>query len=339
MSSFVAPLPTLEDAALPTLTDALNPDIAGPQLIRRLRLGDGARLVALRVLAYKPGRRCLIEYELASEGERERGLCVIGKIRVNRFGNSGYRQLKALWDAGFDDGSRDGISVPEPLATVPGLCMWLQRKVEGRLATGLLADPPAGLAERIARAVQKLHETAVPIERHHSMADELNILRRCLGTTAAQHPEMAPALHRVLASAVRVGQSLTPGVPCPSHRDFYSDQLLLTEQRLYLLDFDLFCLADPGLDVGNFLGHLTEHAVRHLGSPSALAHLEHELEDRFVAHAGDEARRAVRVYAALTLARHVYLCTRFIDRAHLLPTLLLVAQDRLDALAAEGIGA
>jgi thiamine kinase-like enzyme len=42
----------------------------------------------------------------------------------------------------------------------------------------------------------------------------------------------------------------------PSHRDFYDKQVLLANGRATLIDFDTYCMADPALDLGNFLAHL-----------------------------------------------------------------------------------
>lgn len=42
----------------------------------------------------------------------------------------------------------------------------------------------------------------------------------------------------------------------PSHRDFYDKQVLLAKGRATLIDFDTYCMADPALDLGNFLAHL-----------------------------------------------------------------------------------
>src|SRR5512145_2299039 len=126
-----------DDPALPTLGMALRPALAEPALMERLSgvVPASSWLRSIDVRAYKPGRRCLIEYELSSPfGAADGAIAVLGKIRANRFGNSGYRQLDALWKAGFDDASADAISVPEPLGTVPTLRMWLQRKVPGTVA-------------------------------------------------------------------------------------------------------------------------------------------------------------------------------------------------------------
>jgi len=61
-----------------------------------------------------------------------------------------------------------------------------------------------------------------------------------------------------------------------------------------LLDFDLYCLGDPGLDIANFVGHVIEQSVRSFGNPTALADREKALEDRFVELSGEATRPAVR---------------------------------------------
>ena len=43
---------------------------------------------------------------------------------------------------------------------------------------------------------------------------------------------------------------------------------------LWLIDFDLYCLGDPGLDAGNFIGHVTEQALRQYGDAHRLARFE-----------------------------------------------------------------
>src|SRR5260370_39993959 len=74
--------------------------------------------------------------------------------------------------------------------------------------------------------------------------------------------------------------------------------------------FDLHCRADPGLDPGNFLGHMTEQALRLWGDPAALRQPEEALEERFIELSGEAVRPSLRPYAALTVGRHVYLSRR-----------------------------
>ena len=87
-----------------------------------------------------------------------------------------------------------------------------------------------------------------------------------------------------------------------------------------------------GLDPGNFLGHVTEQALRVEGDPDALADFEQALEDRFVELSGEAARESLKVYAALTLARHVYLSTLFRQRSRFTQDLLSLSEERVRAL-------
>lgn len=49
----------------------------------------------------------------------------------------------------------------------------------------------------------------------------------------------------------------------PCHRDFYDKQLLLSESGIGLVDFDNLCMADPCLDIGNFLAHVSLRRLQH----------------------------------------------------------------------------
>ena len=99
--------------------------------------------------------------------------------------------------------------------------------------------------------------------------------------------------------------------------------------RLFLIDFDLHCEGDPGLDIGNFLGHITEQSLRALGDPQALADREQALEERFVALSGEATRAAVQAYATLTLVRHIHLSTLFPERRPFTSRLLELCEERL----------
>jgi aminoglycoside phosphotransferase (APT) family kinase protein len=161
------------------------------------------------------------------------------------------------------------------------------------------------------------------------MADELRILHECFGKVAALKPEWAGRLAELLAACEKLGASVPPPKPCGIHRDFYPAQVLVDGAQLWLIDFDLYCLGDPGLDVGNFIGHVTEQALRERGDANALVNVERALEDRFVELSGELVRASVRAYAMLTLARHVFLSTRFPERAPLTERLLELCEERL----------
>jgi tRNA A-37 threonylcarbamoyl transferase component Bud32 len=287
---------------------------------------------SITVLRHKPGRRCVIQYDvrIRHDDRARTKAIVIGKIRARRFGNEGYRLLDAIWNAGFQNDSADGVSVPEPLGVIPRLQMWLQRKVQGTLASELLPTPKGvSLARRIAEAIHKVHRAGVPIDRSHTIADELAILHECLPTLCLQNPEWATRIGAILAACDKLGARLPPSKPCGIHRDFYPAQVIVDRGRLHLIDFDLYCLGDPALDVGNFIGHVTEQSLRGFGDPGALREQEQAMEERFVDLSGETTRSAVRAYTTFTLVRHIYLSTQFAERAAFTERLMELCEQRL----------
>ena len=323
------------DPAMPSLALALDPSEVQRQFGRRLSRLAGqhgcVHLRTIRVTRYKPGRRCVIEYEVDVErpDAPPETVLLIGKVRVRRYGKSGYRLLDAFWNAGFQSDSPDGISVPEPAGTVPAFQMWLQRKVPGRLATDLLAAPAGvALARKIAEAACKVHRAGIAAPRRHTMADELRILHECLPTVARLESRWAGRIERILDACTRLGAATPEPALCGIHRDFYADQVIVDGGRLFLLDFDLYCEGDPALDIGNFLGHVTEQGLRTLSGAGALADLEGAMEERFVELSG-VATAAVRAYATLTLVRHIYLSTLFPEHRPFTPSLIELCEARL----------
>jgi hypothetical protein len=331
------PFGAAADAALPTVALALDPDRVAEEFKRGLpRLVGGKGIVTLKsiqVLRHKPGRRCVIEYDVRIErpGEKRKKSLLIGKIRARRFGNEGYRLQDSIWKAGFDRRSADRISVPKPVGVIPPFRMWLQRRITGAVSSEPLAGPDGTLlARRVAEAVHKLHRAGIPADRRHTLADELRILHQHLPLVAQMQPQLHQRVTRLLGNCDRLGASLPEPEPCGIHRDFYPAQVIVKGARLFLIDFDLYCLGDPALDAGNFIGHMIEESVRTRGDARALADREAELEERFVELSGGAIRSRVQAYITLTLARHVYLSTQFAERRPFTGSLLELVESRLN---------
>jgi aminoglycoside phosphotransferase (APT) family kinase protein len=286
-----------------------------------------------------------VEYDvkIRRPDAKDEKVTLIGKMRVRRSGNEAYRLQDEIWNAGFAAGSADGISVPEPIGVIADFQMWFQRKVGGVTAEEFFLraskEESIALARRVAAAIHKLHRAGVPTEKTHTMADELRILRTCFEKVILLRPEWTERLERLLAACEKLGRNLPPPVACGIHRDFYSSQVIVdgppsdrfsaAGARLWLIDFDLYCLGDPGLDAGNFIGHITEQALREYGSEAALREVEWALEEHFVELSGEQVRASVQAYSTLTLARHVYLSTQFTERHRLTAALLELCEQRL----------
>src|SRR3712207_9378755 len=78
-------------------------------------------LCAIRVIRHKPGRRCLIEYDIEIENADapSQVITLIGKVRAKGTDINSYQLQQSLWNAGFSTNSEDGISVPEPIGVIP----------------------------------------------------------------------------------------------------------------------------------------------------------------------------------------------------------------------------
>lgn len=335
----VDPYNVANDDSMPGIRLALDPVEVQKQLARKLQhlsdTGESAYLHSIEVTRHKPGRRCVIEYgvTLARPGQPPRPVTLIGKIRSRHSQGDIYRLQDNLWHGGFDSNSADGISIPQPVCRIKDFRMWLQRKVAGNESWECLASP-GGIeyARRIAAAAHKLHQVSPSTERSHNMADELRILHERLPAVVEQFGQWRERIQRVLHACNRLGASLADPQPCGIHRDFYQDQVIVHGERLFLIDFDLYCNGDPALDIGNFIAHITEQSLRSLGDANALVPVEMAMEDHFVALAGEKTRQAVRTYTMLTLVRHIHLSTLFEDRRPYTEALLTLCETRLDEM-------
>jgi phosphotransferase family enzyme len=323
------------DPAMPFLRRALDPLEAGPEiqnaLARHLK-AQPLRLAAVRLCRYKPQRRCLIEYELVTNGAgaANSAITLLGKARAKATDEVTFALTRQLWQSGFDNEAADGVHIPEPVGLIPAFHMYLQQKVAGRLVCDLLPEAAgAWLGRRVAEALLKLHASDVSPPRRHTMKDELNILRARLRLVARSHPHWAERVERVLAGCERLAASLTPNEPRPVHRDFYPGQVLVHGETITLLDFDLSAWGDPAVDVGNYLAHVTELSLRVAKKPEAFREHEFAFESHYRDCQPEVISKSIVIYMTLSLARHIYISTQFIDRTHLTPVLLDLCEERL----------
>jgi Ser/Thr protein kinase RdoA (MazF antagonist) len=309
------------DPAIPPLSRALDARQVEPALARLPSIappGSRVRVIAVRAVRHKPGRRALLEYDLEidrTDGRVER-TTLLAKVRAKGVDEMTYRLVSSLWRSGFHERSRDRVSVPEPLGAVPELGLWLQRKVAGTSADRLLGRPDSGaLARRIADALKKLHRHGPLPTRRHDIDDELEILRERLAAVSRSRLAWGARIGRLLEVCEMLALALRGAPAAGIHRDFYPDQVIVDGERLWLLDFDLYCAGDPALDAGNFMAHLTEQGIRNPDDADALERAASAFEERFAELSGERTRRRARAHAVLSLARHVSLSLEIPGRA------------------------
>ncbi|MGY6529419.1 MAG: phosphotransferase [Cyanobacterium sp.] len=293
-----------------------------PSILSEYQLGQ------IKVIRYKPEKRCLIEFTF----EGKNSLILIGKVRAKGTDFKSYNLQKQLWKNGFNNDCCDKISVPEPIGVIPQWQMWLQKKVPGKVLRDVFSPKmDSKIVQKIAQVAHKLHSANVPTFRSHLITDELAILEQKLPLILQSFPQWEDSVRDILNKCNYLGQLIPEDNSlCGIHRDFYFDQIIVNEDHFYLLDLDLYCLGNMALDIGNFIGHITEYSLRKYGDFNILKAQEKTLEDEFIRLVGEENREAVTIYMILTLVRHIYLSTLFPDRHFSTPTLLEYCETLLD---------
>ncbi len=329
------PSTALADPTMPFLSDVSDPETIMAHFGPLIGVGGSKgeiRPTALSVRRHKPGRRCLIEvrFNRTTPGKPDRSISVLGKVRAKGLDMASFRAYQALYRGEFGPASGDGIMIPEPLGHIRPFRMWVQRTIPGSTATTFSPHPTGPIvARRIARALAKLHACPVRPERTHTLEDELNILRTRLPKAGEIRTAWASRIDAILSACDRLAASIDIRPPCPIHRDFYPDNVLVNGGDLYLIDFDLFCMGDPALDAGNFAGHLIEQSLRSREDFSFIPSTMKAFEEAVVAEDGEGFWHSVDAYTTLTLVRHIYLSTCFPDRTHTTGPLLSLCEQRL----------
>ncbi len=288
------PLPILDWKLRQRLYRATRPDLAAPFLAQALPFFGKRgrerleRVEAIQVLKYKPGRRCVLGYDLIG---RRRGSQepthhrVIGKVFRDERGRRLDRLQRLLWENGFGPDAQDGIHVAEPLGYAPKMRMQLQAWAPGRTLNQLVrVQDIRPIMDQTAQGLAKFHNLPVPLPvngdgpvtlKRYGVAEEVANLDRFTQELIQVRPSFAQEAIR-LRDALQQWASRLPLPPAvtPIHRDFYYSQVLVQEgagrERLTLIDFDLMALGDPALDVANFAAHLIFLGLEKLGDAQAL---------------------------------------------------------------------
>lgn len=275
------------DAAMPMIEAALHPETARRYLVRAGAIPEGVRIASAQVVRHKPGRRAMLAYQAGDAH-------LLAKMRAKGVDTKGFMLQAGLWHSDFGPGAVDGIRIPQPVAIVPRLGLWLQRRVDA-----LPFDPARLPPARAAQAIAKLHKSSVIPHKTHLLSDELGILESRLDALANRRPEWAVQLNKVVAGAYALAAQAEPVRLVPIHRDFYQDHLLGDALETWIVDLDLFCLGDPAVDIGNFNAHLTELALRTTGD----ADVFRDWQQQFAASGAHASGKNIRLYELLSLAR------------------------------------
>jgi hypothetical protein len=255
-----------EDPQLPGLALAADADaMAEPVLALSMmqQQEESPQLCAATPVRYKPGSRCTFRYDLQTA--RGRKSC-FGKLLAQN-GAHLWQIISALYEASQHEPELPRI--PQPLAYRPEMGMLFQMAVDGGAELHMLAfDPKIEIATRAewlraaGRCIAALHSyTAIEAPRRTFAANlaELDEYRPALRQA---NPALADRFEAVIATLNDGNNRLQELAPVVSHGALRTDQFMLEDNHLVLIDLDSVCWANPAQDLGNFLAYLTWKALR-----------------------------------------------------------------------------
>lgn len=262
--------PDAPDPELPVVPDLLDHARAAELLARALgsRAPGGLRVHEAWVLRQKLGSRCTVGYRIGPvpDGVPDR---VVAKAYADDTGERCYAAMTALHLSRHD-------FLAEPLAYLPEERVLVQGWVDGDTTLKELVqrslsggDPAVTVAAetglvRTGRALSHLHRGTASYAPARPYAEAVARVRAELAEAATIAPDLAAGLGPVLDALSETDLRHPPGAPVPSHGSFRPAQVLTSSGAVTVIDLDSAGLAEPGADLGIFLGGLDSLGVSDL---------------------------------------------------------------------------
>jgi hypothetical protein len=224
--------------------------------------GLGAEVEQLRAR----DRSTVLEYRF------EGGLRLITK-RYAQPGDAlaSYQVLRGLREQGFGPGSPNRVA--EPLGCFADWGVLLMRAAPGHRLPTLVARP--GRWEEGLRAaagwLAQLHSVSVDLVPAEDIPEGLLRLARRAARARAHHPELEGLLARLIEELAERARSVAGSrSQALTHGRYHAGHVFVAPGSVAVVDLDRVALADPGLDVGEFLHRLRAQARRdRLGNDAA----------------------------------------------------------------------
>lgn len=231
---------------------------------------------------------------------------LIGKFYKDRMGHHAYQTMSELWDVLSQQTLHAPFAVPRALFYVPHLQFLVQERVA--------CVPYKELVDRVdfdqhlrqaGSAMASLHSLKLEVGKTTSVLHHLSdLMQPHPFELAEQLPEFRGMVEGIMQALFKLEDGWKHEVECsPIHRDFHLRQLFSGDDRVWIIDWDLFAKGDPALDIGNLVVYLKTHLAY-----NDFRSIESVLEGYFASGASAILKR-IPLYEALTYLRLA--CKRF----------------------------
>jgi aminoglycoside phosphotransferase (APT) family kinase protein len=214
-------------------------------------------------IKYRPGKRHVLRYDPVDPGKAG---TVFAKLYIGEDGARVFRR---------EDGARvfrvaskaadwlaehgEGVNGLRPLAYVAEDAVVLYPRVVGMPLSDYARRSSKGVApwlQRAGAALCNLHQLPVtlagPLGPPHDFAAEIGSIAKKSNHVPALLPQLS-AIEALLDRARELHERLPQEPPTFTHADLKSEHFWVTATGLTVVDFDSSRLADPALDMGQFL--------------------------------------------------------------------------------------
>jgi hypothetical protein len=256
------------DPDLPNLGLLMEPEFVKRQVEENLAgFGLPAGWKCLEVncqnLKYRPGKRCILRYEILAAGPagEQRRLIFYGKTYDNARSRYVYEILQNIFASPVCAGGR--LNIPQPIAHIDEANTIWSHAWEGTNLSQVVGElgwaklPEAGYVPKIAAMLAALHQVEMPGLQLSPVPSLWMALKNACGDAsdiASFLPEKQQELENITTSLEAVAAELESDLPTATiHGSFKVAQILCREQELALLDFDSIARGDPLFDVAELL--------------------------------------------------------------------------------------
>jgi hypothetical protein len=227
------------------------------------------------MLNYKPGTRCTIRHDLRYgnvNSDKRWPDAVIVKAYRKPKGERAFRGMVALWNSKMSQ-SR-AVRIAQPLAYIPDLKVLIQgtleedETLEQALREALREGSPAllnrlrDLMDAAAAGLAELHNSGAKTDEVADVGEQIADIGELIRRLEVLAPEVAEAAVPLLDHLRELERRERPDPVVPSHGSFDCDQVLIAGASVGFIDFDSFCMAEPGLDVGHFRASLIDSGMK-----------------------------------------------------------------------------
>ncbi len=244
---------------LPELMDLKN---AQKHIPVQACLGQGScssgniQVVSATVVRYKPELRCTIRYDLEWETNNTvKTFSVFAKTFADDQSDTIYQRTEYFWEQSLNDSGE--FTVARPLSLNKTIHTIWQTAVSGRPLIEIINRTNfQDILNSVAKGLARFHNSTMDIKTNSGHEDNLEEVRKRLGKIYQTVPEYQNVLQSLLATLEDTATQFPTFQETLIHGDFHMEQLLLSDGKIVLFDFDDLALGDPLQDVADFMAQL-----------------------------------------------------------------------------------